>query len=298
LVAVRQVLFLQAESAMRLERSCDARRSRDWLATEAPAYGVARLRARLQRQAYATHRHDTYTVAMTECGVQEFDYRGGVHRSRAGQVVLLHPDEPHNGRAGTPDGFGYRTLYVEPALLFDAVQAIDKHARALPFVPQPVRDDADLAAVLRGAFDGAIEPLRAQAIVWGVARALCRAARRDAGAARSIDAAALRRAREYLDVHNARVVRAGELEAVSGLSRFELCAQFKCRFGTTPYRYLLMRRLDAVRARLPRGERLSAVASDCGFADQAHMTRVFKAAVGFTPRQFALLHRTPQDLAR
>ena len=280
---------------MRLERSCDPRRGSDWLVTEAPVHGVARLRARLQREAYSTHRHDTYTVALTECGVQEFDYRGGVHRSQAGQVVLLHPDEPHNGRAGTPQGFGYRTLYVEPALLFDAVQAIDRRARALPFVPQPVRDDADLAAVLIGAFDGAIEPLRAQAIVWSVARALWRAARCDGGAPRATDAMALRRAREYLDVHCARVVRAGELEAISGLSRFELCTQFKRRFGTTPYRYLLMRRLDAVRARLQRGDRLSEVAFDCGFADQPHLTRVFKAAVGLTPRQFALLHRTPQD---
>ena len=72
--------------------------------------------------------------------------------------------------------------------------------------------------------------------------------------------------------------------------------QFRRCFGTTPYRYLLMRRLDAVRLRLPRGERLSQVALDCGFADQAHMTRVFKAAVGLTPRQFASLHRMPRDL--
>ncbi len=258
-------------------------------------HGVTRLHASLQREAYATHRHDTYTVALTERGVQEFDYRGGVHRSQAGQVVLLHPDEPHNGRAGTPEGFGHRTLYLEPAGLLDAVHAIDVRARALPFVPQPVRDDIDLAAVLRGAFDGALEPLRAQAIVWRVARALCQAARRGDDAPRSIDAIALRRAREYLDVHCARVVRASEIEAISGLSRFELCAQFKRRFGTTPYRYLLMRRVDAVRARLQHGERLSEVALDCGFADQAHMTRVFKAAVGLTPRQFARLHRTAQN---
>jgi AraC-like DNA-binding protein len=273
-------------------------RGRDWLVSEAPAHGLARLRARLQREAYATHRHDTYTVALTECGVQEFDYRGGVHRSRTGQVVLLHPDEPHNGRAGTPDGFGYRTLYVEPAVLLDAVRAIDGRARTLPFVAQPVCADAELACLLTGAFDGPLEALRAHAIVWGIARALCRAVRRDASAVRAIDHAALSRARDFLTVHCMRVVRADELEAVTGLTRFELCTQFRSRFGTTPYRYLLMRRLDAARLRLLRGERLSAVALDCGFADQAHMTRAFKAAVGLAPRQFALLHRTPQDPAQ
>jgi AraC-like DNA-binding protein len=280
---------------MRLERSC-VPAAGDWLVSDAPAHGVARLRARLQREAYATHRHDTYTVALTECGVQEFDYRGAVHRSVAGQVVLLHPDEPHNGRAGTAAGFGYRTLYVEPAVLLEAVQSIDARMRALPFAPTPVLDDGELARVLAGAFDGAMEPLRAQALVWRVAQALCRATRCQAGAPAAIATPALQRVREFLAVHHTRIVRSDELEALSGLSRFELCAQFKRCFGTSPYRYLLMRRLDAVRARLQRGERLSTLALDCGFADQAHMTRMFKAAVGLTPRQFAALHRTPPDL--
>jgi AraC-like DNA-binding protein len=265
----------------------------DWLVSEPPAHGVARLRARLQREAYTTHRHDTYTVALTDSGVQEFDYRGRVHRSLAGQVVLLHPDEPHNGRAGTEGGFGYRTLYVDPATLLDAVRAIDPRASTLPFVSDPVRDDAELRRVLIDAFDGPIEALRAQALVWSVARALCRATRHNPDARPANAAPALQRAREHLAAHCTRIVHAGELEALTGLSRFELCTQFKRCFGTTPYRYLLMRRLDAVRARLRHGERLSDVALDCGFADQAHMTRVFKAAVGFTPRRFAALQRMP-----
>jgi AraC-like DNA-binding protein len=276
----------------RLERSCPPCAS-DWLESEAPSHGVARLRARLQREAYATHRHDTYTVALTESGVQEFDYRGGVHRSVAGQVVLLHPDEPHNGRAGTDAGFAYRTLYVEPAALLSALQAIDARVCTLPFVAEPVQRDAALALVLKRAFDGPLEPLHAHALTWAVARALVRATRGAVDARDAPVTPALHRAREWLSKHCTRIVRAGELEAVTGLSRFELCTQFKRSFGTTPYRYLLMRRLDAVRARLQRGERAIDVALDCGFADQAHMARVFKAAVGLTPRQFAALHRAP-----
>ena len=53
--------------------------------------------------------------ALTEVGVQAFDYRGVAEVSTPGQVVVLHPDETHDGRAGTPDGFGYRIVYVAPA---------------------------------------------------------------------------------------------------------------------------------------------------------------------------------------
>jgi AraC-like DNA-binding protein len=276
----------------RLERSW-APAASDWLASEAPAHGVARLRARLQREAYATHRHDTYTVALTEDGVQEFDYRGGMHRSVAGQVVLLHPDEPHNGRAGTDAGFAYRTLYVEPSALLNALRSIDARVRTLPFVAEPVQRDAALAQVLERAFDGPLEPLHAHALTWAVAQALVRATRGAHQAHASNATPALQRAREFLAAHCTCIVRAGELEALTGLTRFELCTQFKRSFGTTPYRYLLMRRLDAVRTRLQRGERPIDVALDCGFADQAHMARVFKGAVGLTPRQFTALHRAP-----
>lgn len=280
---------------MRLERSCDPRAGNDWLVSDAPAFGVARLRARLQREAYATHRHDTYTVALTEWGVQQFDYRGTVHRSLAGQIVLLHPDEPHNGRAGTVAGFAYRTLYLDPALLFDAVRAINVGQRTLPFVANPVFDDAALARAMAAAFDGPLEPLRAHDLVGAVAQALCGATGRLPQARRALAEPALQRTREFLATHCTQVVRSGELEALSGLSRFELCAQFKRRFGTSPYRYLLMRRLDTVRVRLQRGARLSEVAAEAGFADQAHMTRAFKAAYGLTPRQFVALHAAHQD---
>jgi AraC-like DNA-binding protein len=277
---------------MRLERSCaDAARA-DWLRSEPPLHGVARLRARLQRAAHATHRHDTYTVTLTEAGVQEFDYRGAVHRSLPGQIVLLHPDEAHNGRAGSAAGFAYRTLYIEPALLFDAVRALDARACTLPFVADPVVDDLALAATVRSAFDGPIEALRADEIALALARVLCRETRPARTPARRACAdAALERAREYLRLHCRRIVRADELEAMTGLSRFALCVQFKRRYGTTPHRYLLMRRLDAVRARLQQpAARLSDVAVDTGFADQAHMSRAFKAAFGWTPRQFVMLH--------
>jgi len=276
---------------MRLERSCDATAPGDWLVSEEPAFGVARLRARLQRAAHARHRHDTYTVALTESGVQEFGYRGSLHRSLPGQIVLLHPDEAHDGRAGTAAGFGYRTLYVEPSLLLDALHALAPRVATLPFVANPVRSDSELAAALATAFDGPMEPLRAHELALAVAHAVVRADGRAPDAGKwALDDTALERVREHLEQHCQRVVRADELEALSGLSRFVLCAQFRQRFGTTPYRYLLMRRLERVRAGLRRGEPLAAVAADTGFADQAHMTRLFKAAVGFTPSLYAALH--------
>ena len=282
-------------AATRLERSC-APAGADWLAGEAPARGVARLRARLQRAAYAPHRHDTYTVSLTEHGVQEFGYRGTVHRSLPGQVAVLHPDETHDGRPGTAQGFGYRSLYLEPGAVFEAVRAVAPRHGALPFVRTPVCHAPGLARLIGQAFDGPLEPLAADGLLQALAGELVRMARggaNDAAEGRAarvpIDLPALARAHDYLGTHCRRVVSSQELERVSGLSRFVLCVQFRQRYGTSPYRFLLMRRLDRVREWLAQGMAPAAVAADAGFADQAHMTRAFKAAFGLTPSRYAAL---------
>ena len=49
-----------------------------------------------------------------------------------------HPDETHDGRAGSSDGFGYRIVYVAPARIHDAARAIRGRPCALPFVREPV----------------------------------------------------------------------------------------------------------------------------------------------------------------
>jgi AraC-like DNA-binding protein len=105
-----------------------------------------------------------------------------------------------------------------------------------------------------------------------------------------LDSAALARTREFLDRAQG-VVSSAELEVVSGLSRYALARQFRAVYGTSPYRYSLVRRLDSARRQLRAGQRLVDVALAAGFADQAHFTRMFKATYGLAPGRYALLHR-------
>ena len=78
----------------------------------------------------------------------------------------------------------------------------------------------------------------------------------------------------------------GDLERISGRDRWKLSRDFRTLFGTSPYRYLIMRRLDQARKRILDGESLAGVAADCDFADQSHMTRHFKKAYGMTPKRW------------
>jgi AraC-like DNA-binding protein len=284
-------------SGVGLERSCGESPA-DWLRSTEPENGVELLEAWFQGRPYYKHRHDTYAIGLTTRGIQGFAYRGSGEISRPGQVVVLHPDEVHDGYAGTPAGFGYRQLYIEPALIFEAVRVLRGRAYALPFVRTPVVMSPKLSGAVTAAFAGGREPLAIDSLVVQLAEGLLDA---DPSCApilipQRLDAAMLQRAREFLDAEKTRVVRSAELEAVTGLTRYDLARQFRVMYGTSPYRYLLMRRLHLAREQIARGRPLSAVAVDVGFADQAHFARMFRATFGLTPARYRVLSRDPASI--
>ncbi|MCP9951240.1 AraC family transcriptional regulator [Actinomadura madurae] len=272
-----------------LERSCDPG---EWVEASGPVDGVELFRAGLRGHPYSRHRHDVYAVGVTEAGAQAFHYRGTVERSAPGQVFVLHPDEPHDGWADGPDLLGYAQIYVAPARIAAALSSITGRPTPLPFAA-PVTDDPELARTIRTAFEATPEPLALDALVLELAEGLLRcSAARVPDPPRRIDLRAVERGREYLENRPA-VVRSSELEAVTGLDRYQYARQFRALCGTSPYRYSVMRRLDLAREKMREGTPLAETAHAVGFADQAHFTRVFKAAYGMTPGSYARLHRTP-----
>jgi AraC-like DNA-binding protein len=250
-----------------------------------PCPGLERIEAFFSGVGFDPHRHDTYAIGTTLAGVQAFRYRGAARRSLPGQVFVLHPDETHDGRAGTPEGFRYRILYVEPRLIGAAL------GKPLPFWRDAVGENAWLAAAIMPALediDAPLAELQRDAIVLDLAEALAAADRsmtRRASGAR--DGRAVRIAREFLDAHGH--ATSAELESVTGTTRYALARQFRACLGTSPYRYLLMRRLDRARALIRAGAPLADAALRTGFADQSHMTRQFKRTYGLSPGRFATL---------
>jgi AraC-like DNA-binding protein len=251
------------------------------------ARGLERVEAFFSGHGFDPHRHDTYAIGLTTDGVQSFRYRGASATSVPGQVFVLHPDETHDGHAGTGAGFRYRILYLDPGAVREALG----EAARLPFVGEAVSSNPHLAAAIRPALEDLgrpLEDLQRDQIILGLADALAAA---DSALVRpglgARDWPAVRRARDLLDAGFRRGVASAELEAATGLTRYVLARHFRLCLGTSPYRYLLMRRLDRARALIRRGTPLVEAALASGFSDQSHMTRHFRKAYGLPPGRWA-----------
>lgn len=247
--------------------------------------GLERLEARLVGLAFSPHRHDTYAIGVTLSGVQTFRYRGTQRHCLPGQIHVLHPDEMHDGAAGTGEGFAYRIVYIDPALVQQALGGT-----ALPFVSDPIVENSVVQDALpRGLWrlEDPIDDVERIELVAAVADLLLRASSSAARSPRSLRLASLLRVRDLIIADPTVRHSIATLEGVSGLDRWALARQFRAAFGTSPSSFRTMRRLDAARGMIRDGLPLAAAAVEAGFADQCHMSRLFKRAYGLTPAKWA-----------
>lgn len=262
--------------------------SNDWFLRAPDVGGLQRFEAFFASHGYDLHRHDTYAIGHTLAGVQSFQYRGGWRHSLPGATIVLHPDEAHDGEAGTESGFQYRMMYIEPALIQQMLGG-----QALPFIKTGLSNDPRLFAAtgaLLRSLDYPLDPLEEQDALFDLAQAMSTVSGA-AGKRSGFDYVAAQRAREYIHGALDRTVTLDELAQHSGRDRWSLSRDFRLLFGTSPYRYLTMRRLDLVRALLIQGQSLVSAALIAGFTDQSHMTRQFSKTYGLSPARWINMQR-------
>ncbi|MDT3250305.1 AraC family transcriptional regulator [Serratia sp. root2] len=252
----------------------------DWVKPARSPMQIERIEAFFGGHGYELHRHDTYAIGRTLSGVQSFNYRGGRRHSLPGGTLVLHPDELHDGEAGTREGFQYRMVYIEPALIQKILGG-----KPLPFIAGGLSDDPRLFAAaqpLLRAMEDPFETLEEEDALYDLAQTLAivggqRYQRR------AFDYQAAEKAREYIHSCFDKNITLDELSSISGRDRWSLSRDFRVLFGTSPYRYVTMRRLEHCRRRMLAGHNLADISIDAGFADQSHMTRQFVSNFGVSP---------------
>lgn len=110
--------------------------------------------------------------------------------------------------------------------------------------------------------------------------------RLDVDDARPLDTASADRIREALHDCVPENITLDRLAREVGLSRTYVVHAFQRVFHLPPYEYLMHLRVAKARVMLMEGGRPIDVAHACGFYDQSHMNRWFRAVVGVSPGEY------------
>jgi AraC family transcriptional regulator len=97
----------------------------------------------------------------------------------------------------------------------------------------------------------------------------------------------LKRVYDYIEGRIDQRLSLTDLAAVSSLSPYHFSRSFKQTVGIGPQRYITQRRLERAKTLMRRTNlSLAEMAQEAGFADQSHLTSVFRRETGVTPGRF------------
>jgi AraC-like DNA-binding protein len=258
-----------------------------WMRVDDGRFQVDLLTADYRRHAFARHSHATYAIGVVVCGVEQFHYRGALHRAGVGSLAILEPDQPHDGQAADPAGWAYRVFYPPADLLFEDTPRA-RFAEAVVDDPRSVH----LVRSAHEALTAGTDTLSAQSkLTWALAAVVHRHSTVAPGASvlSARDAAAVRKVAEIRDRLTADLRCAPSLRELAAgveLSPFHMLRVFRDATGFPPHAWLVLERVCRARHLLAAGVAPAQVASGVGFADQAHLTRWFKRVTGVTPAAF------------
>jgi len=255
--------------------------------------GVELYRAHIVHHQFAPHIHDGYGLGVIEAGQERFDYRGREHLAPAGAIVLMQPGELHTGGPASPQGWRYRMLYLDEAVL----------AAHLGGAPTWRFD----SAVRSGDTTRAAAMVRTMAALWqaesapasDTALADVLALLAPLAAEHHVPADAVpaggRPFQHVVDALHAdltREWRLNELAALAGLSPFHFQRAFKSAYGISPHQWRIALRVAEAKRLLARGVPAAEVAAAVGLVDQSHLTRRFAGMYGVTPARYQRQLRT------
>jgi len=253
--------------------------------------GLELLTAHYYAHEFAPHVHEGYAIALIEQGAERFRCRGGEHIATPGTVAVVNPDEVHTGSRATELGWSYRVFYPQPELMRALAESMDGWTGGTPCFAETVLHDPALAAPMRAlhrALTGPATQLEKESRWFGTMGSLfTRHARGVKVDTRQVEAGTLvDRARDILRDRLAEQVSLTELASAVGMSAWHLNRTFRQRFGLPPHAYLQQLRLARARTLLQLPGAIADIAALVGFADQAHLTRIFKRTFGVTPGEY------------
>lgn len=253
--------------------------------------------------------HDGFTVALVrqEQGELVADWRTRCRSlsTERGGLMLIEPGDVHvtqrvSARIGVAD---FDVVRFSPGLVAQAARELgyrgDFHFRT-PAARDPLVFEAldrFVGVVASGETALAVAAASTEALTALVTRLGERSNPHGVALAPQRDYR-LRRVNDYLEAHLERRPTLTELEQVSGLSQWRLCALFNQSYGTSIGKSWNALRLRRAQRELERGRSLGLIVAELGYRDEAYLCRVFKAHYGITPGAWRTMFRSNDRAAR
>lgn len=243
-----------------------------------PGIEVARLDC--GGHSFAPHFHDEFVLSINLHGHERIRLDRKAFEAGEREITLYNPAQVQSSHA-ISDEWQILSLYVDPTFLADSFDLSPETVFDRPVLTHNGAAFRMETAIAQALNTDISEAEALERLVQTLDDLLVLAGPRQPSVSRHVPLALRRVADRLTDLTATPTLT--ELSAEVGLTPVQLVRAFARTYGLPPFAWASNWRLNVARIRIERGENIAHVAVDLGFADQAHLTRRFRAQYGVPP---------------
>ncbi len=247
---------------------------------------ISLIEADYHQFAFDRHYHLDFHIGLMTNGQQKFSHQGSQHHVGRGEMIIMPPDELHDGHSLLDSGYQVRVFSIDPNWFTDNLE-LSRSSNIISF-KQLIIDDLSLFNSLTQLHQKLMCPELSQLALdclpyEGLSGLVERYGSVKEKIAIPLGKQSLSTLKEYLLANLDQPVRLEQLAQLCNLSPTQFQRHFKARTNMTPYAWLTRLRLEQAMKLVKAGMSGTEVAMQIGFYDQAHFTKAFKHCYGISP---------------
>ena len=244
--------------------------------------------ANYHKFAFQRHYHLDFHIGLITDGEQKFHYQGQSYRAGCGQMVIMPPDELHDGQSMRDSGYQVKVFSIDPCWLSDLAD-LKRSSDIIRFDQLIIEDPkafVPLTQLHRSLTDSTLSQLAKDCLPYeGFGYLFQRYGALEQKTIIPLGNQSIATLKEFLVENLDQPVKLEQLSQLCQLSPTQFQRHFKAKVGLTPYAWLSRLRLEHGMKLLKSGLAGTEVAHQVGFYDQAHFSKAFKATYGVSPSE-------------
>jgi AraC-like DNA-binding protein len=235
---------------------------------------------------FEKHVHEEYTISLIEKGAMSAYLKGFNYKLDKTSIITINPDEVHSCGVLNKDGYKHHSLYINPNMLKDILK-VNFNSELLTFKDFQFFDQNIYHKLFYLMNQKNI--LQNSELQWEcqtieiLNNILLLNSKVQEQERLPFHAPLIKKAKEYINDNFHKNLTLDEISQEIGISKYHFLRLFKEQTFVSPHTYLMLRKIEKAKQFLRPGLSIVDTTYLCGFNDQSHLNRRFKAITGVTP---------------